>query len=67
MLRDYCNFVRVKTQIQGMQDATAAWNSEKGFEMFGVVPHHGGDTVTVLHSQFRQGTGKPPGPAMEFA
>src|ERR1700686_4555106 len=67
MLRDHCNFVRVKTQIQGMQDPTAAWNAEKGFEMFGVVPHHGGDTVTTLHSKFRQRTGKPPGPGMEFA
>src|ERR1700736_4960393 len=67
MLRDYCNFVGMKTQIQGVQDATAAWNSEKRLQMFGVIPHHRRDTVTGLHSQFRQGIGKPPGPAMEFA
>src|ERR1700719_1283124 len=67
MLRDHCNFVRGKTQIQGMQDPTAAWNAEKGFEMFGVVPHHGGNTVTALHPQFRKRTGEPPGPGMEFA
>src|ERR1700730_2073625 len=67
MLRDYCNFVGMKTQIQGVQDATAAWNSEKRLQMFGVIPHHRRDTVTRLHSQFRQGIGKPPGPAMEFA
>jgi hypothetical protein len=67
MFRDYCNFVWMKTQIQGVQDATGAWNSEEGLQMFGVIPHHGCDTVTGFHSQVRQGTGKPPGPAMEFA
>src|SRR5580704_3582987 len=50
-----------------MQDAAAARDAKKGFEMARVVPHHGGHTVAGLHAKFRQRAGEPPRTPIELA
>src|SRR5882762_11167591 len=48
MLCDSCNFMGMEPQIQRMQNATGTRNAEEGFQMCGVVPHHGGYAVACL-------------------
>ena len=67
LLGDSGDFVGMEAEIEGMEDAAAAGHAEKGFEMAGVVPHHGGDAVAALHSEFSEGGGQAAGAAIEFA
>ena len=67
MLCDSGNFMGMEPQIQRMQNATGTRNAEEGFEMCGVVPHHGGYAVARLQSEFRQRRRKPARAPIEFA
>jgi hypothetical protein len=42
---DAGNLVGMEAEIESVQDAAGARNSEKGFEVTGMVPHHGGDAI----------------------
>ena len=59
--------MRMKPKIQGMQNAAGAGHAEEGFEMAGMIPHHGGDAVTGLQTEFRQGGGEPARAPVEVA
>src|SRR6266436_5961095 len=61
------NFMWVKPQVQGVQNATGAGNAEESFQVAGVIPHHGSHAVTRLQAEFRQSRGEPAGAAVEFA
>src|SRR5260370_30083392 len=50
-----------------MQDAAGAGHSEESLEVAGVVPHHGGDSVARVQSEFHQGCGETAGAVVEFA
>jgi len=50
---DASDFMRMETKIQSMQDATGTRNTEEGFQVAGMIPHHGGDSVTRPQAEFR--------------
>ena len=45
MFGDARNFMRMEAKVQRVQDAAGAWNSEEGFQVAGMIPHHGSDAV----------------------
>src|SRR5258708_463771 len=48
------NFVGMEAKIQGVQNAARARNAKKGFQVSGVIPHHGGDAVTRPQAEISQ-------------
>src|SRR4029077_11520326 len=67
MIGDGGNFMRMEPQIQSMQNAASAWNAEKGFQMAGVIPHHGGRAATRPESEFCQCRREPARAAIKFS
>src|SRR5580700_1507198 len=61
------DFMRMQAEIQGVQDAASAGHAEEGFQVAGVVPHHGSDAVAGLHAEFSKGFRKEARAAIEFA
>src|SRR5260370_11771541 len=53
------NFMRMEAKIQGVQNAASARNAEKGFQVAGVIPHHGGDAVTGPQTEIGQPRSEP--------
>src|SRR5262249_44366451 len=45
------NFVRVKTEIERVQDTAGARDSKESFKVTNVVPHHGSDAIPTLETQ----------------
>src|SRR5882762_10479560 len=41
--RDGRDFVRMEAQIESVKNPSRAGYAKKGFEMAGMIPHHGGD------------------------
>src|SRR5581483_9589096 len=56
---DSGNFVRMEAKIQGMQNGAGARHAKKGFQVDGVIPHHGGDTVAAAQAELRKRAGEP--------
>ena len=52
------DFVGMKTQVQRMQDTAGRGNSEEGFQMARMIPHHGSDAVPWFEPEFPEGRGK---------
>src|SRR6266446_9411005 len=50
-----------------MQNAAGTRNTEEGFKVARVVPHHRGDAVTGFQAQFRESGREAARPAIEFA
>ncbi len=67
MLGDAGNFMRMKAQVQRVQDAAGAGHAKEGFQVARVVPHHRGHALAGLQSKIREGSGEPPGAAVEIA
>src|SRR6266446_2609624 len=49
-----------------MQDAAGTRNAEESFQVAGMIPHHGGDTVTRPQTEFGQCRGEAAGASVEF-
>ena len=60
-------FVGVKSKIHGVQNAAGRGNAKEGFQVAGMIPHHGADAIAGLQSQLRQSRGETPGAPVEFA
>ena len=67
MADDAGNFVRLKANVERVENASGARNPEKGFEMARVVPHHRGDAVAGLKPEFGERRRKAPGARVEIA
>src|ERR1700731_4276060 len=50
-----------------MQDAAGAGNSEKGFEVTGMVPHHGRDSIAGTETELGKGGSEAAGTMIEVA
>src|SRR5258707_6637746 len=48
-----------------MQDAACCGNTEEGFEVAGVIPHHGGDAIAGTEAELGQSRGQAASPAVE--
>ncbi len=60
-------FVGVKSKIHGVQNAAGRGNTKEGFQVAGMIPHHGADAIAGLQAQLRQSRGETPGAPVEFA
>jgi len=67
MFRNGRSLVRVKPQIQRMQDSAGGGHAEKGFEVTSVVPHHGRDAIARPQTKLGQRGGETARPAIEIA
>src|SRR5260370_4459008 len=59
--------MRMKAEVQSVQNAAGGGNAEKGFQVAGVIPHHGGDAIAGLQTEFGQCRGEAARTAVEFA
>src|SRR5256884_32673 len=65
VLGDGGNFVGMKAQVQRMQDAAGAGNSEEGFQVARMIPHHGSYAVARFEAEFAEGRAKTAGATIE--
>src|SRR5215470_12677005 len=56
----------MQAEIEGMQDAARARDTEEGFQVSGMIPHHRSDAVTRLQSDGFERSGKFARPAVEL-
>src|SRR5947199_1197458 len=64
---DSCNFMRMETKIQSMQDAAGTRNADEGLQVAGMHRHHGAETVTRSQTKFRQRSRESACATVEFA
>src|SRR6184192_4949170 len=55
----------MKAQVQRMQDAAGAGNSEEGFQVARMIPHHGSYAVSRFEAEFAEGRAKTAGATIE--
>src|SRR5712692_8199924 len=67
VIGDAGNFVGMKPQIQSVQDAAGTGNTEEGFEVAGVIPHHGGDAITGTEAELGESRGQAARAVIEVA
>src|SRR4029077_12711280 len=60
---DAGNFVGMKPQGQRVQDAAGRGNTEEGFEVAGMVPHHGGDAIAGAEAELGESGSQAAGAA----
>ena len=49
-----------------MENASGTWHPKEGFQMTGVVPHHGGDAVSRFKAELCKRVGEAAGTPIEI-